>query len=253
MNREEPPFYVGYHAEAPPELGRFLRRIVAVILTAAVALAVLAAVSQRPFAASVFEFGRTTTFHGTVRTHPYPRLDIVRPGLSGGQPARSSYLLVAQGKHGADSVTASYDGRLVRLAGALLYRGNETMIELSEVAAQDGNSSTMAAPVEDLGVFTLVGEIVDAKCFLGAMNPGSLKGHRACAIRCLSGGAPPLLVVRDSIGVAAQLLLLTASGEPIHHEVLGTVAEPVRITGRVHREGALLFLRADPATYIRMP
>ena len=35
--------------------------------------------------------------------------------------------------------------------------------------------------------------------------------------------------------------------------VLDLVAEPVQITGEVERQGDLLFLRADPSTYRRLP
>src|SRR5947207_1819862 len=98
-----------------------------------------------------------------------------------------------------------------------------------------------------LGRRTLVGEIVDSKCFLGVMNPGQLTPHRACAIRCISGGVPPVLVVRQKNGPAIYLLLVASDGKP----VLDIVAEPVEITGEVEREGDLLILRADPATYHR--
>ena len=44
----------------------------------------------------------------------------------------------------------------------------------------------------DLDTFTLIGEIVDSKRYLGVMNPGNGKVHRDCAVRCLSGGIPPI-------------------------------------------------------------
>jgi hypothetical protein len=56
-----------------------------------------------------------------------------------------------------------------------------------------------------LGTQTLIGEIVDSKCYLGVMNPGALIPHRACAIRCISGGIPPVLLVRQSDRSAALL------------------------------------------------
>ena len=31
-------------------------------------------------------------------------------------------------------------------------------------------------------------------CFLGVMKPGRSKPHRACAVRCISGGIPPFKV-----------------------------------------------------------
>src|SRR5262249_17489064 len=102
-----------------------------------------------------------------------------------------------------------------------------------------------------LGSQTVVGEIVDSKCFLGVMNPGRLTPHRACAIRCISGGIPPVLLVRQKDGSVNHLLLVSDKGKPVNQQVLDLVAEPVEITGEVERQGELLILRADPATYRR--
>ena len=103
-----------------------------------------------------------------------------------------------------------------------------------------------------LGRQTLVGEIVDSKCYLGVMNPGQLLPHRACAILCISGGIPPVLLVRQKIGPAIYLLLVSADGQPVNQQVLDLVAEPVQITGEVERQGDWLILRADPARYQRV-
>ena len=92
---------------------------------------------------------------------------------------------------------------------------------------------------------------MDSKCFLGVMNPGQLTPHRACAIRCISGGVPPMLLVRQSDGSAIYLLLVSSGGKAVNKQVLDLVAEPVEITGEVERQGELLILRADPATYRR--
>ena len=84
------------------------------------------------------------------------------------------------------------------------------------------------------------------------MNPGQLLPHRACAIRCISGGIPPVLLVRDAEGGANYLLLVSADGKPVNQEVLDFVAEPVQITGEVERQGELLILRADPKSILRI-
>ena len=102
-----------------------------------------------------------------------------------------------------------------------------------------------------LGRQTFIGEIVDSKCFLGVMNPGQLTPHRACAIRCISGGVPPVLLVRQEDGSAGYLLLVSDNGKPVNKQVLDLIAEPVEITGEVELQGELLILRADPARYRR--
>jgi hypothetical protein len=84
------------------------------------------------------------------------------------------------------------------------------------------------------------------------MNPGQLTPHRACAIRCISGGIPPVLLLRSQNGPAVYLLLVSANGKPVNQQVLDYVAEPVEITGEVERQGDFLILRADPAAYLRI-
>src|SRR5258705_9622370 len=114
-------------------------------------------------------------------------------------------------------------------------------------------AATTALPqAMPIGIQTFVGEIVDSKCFLGVMNPGQLPPNRACAIRCISGGVPPVLLVRQKDGPAIYLLLVSADGNPVNKQVLDVVAESVEITGDVERQGDLLILRADPASYRRL-
>ena len=69
---------------------------------------------------------------------------------------------------------------------------------------------------------------------------------------CISGGIPPVLLVRQTDGTALYFLLVSASGQPVNREVLDLVAEPVSITGDVIRQGDQLILRADPRTYRRV-
>lgn len=45
------------------------------------------------------------------------------------------------------------------------------------------------------------------------MRPATGKVHRGCAIRCLSGGAPPGLLVRDDQGDSLALLLAGSEGK----------------------------------------
>jgi hypothetical protein len=97
-----------------------------------------------------------------------------------------------------------------------------------------------------LGPAELTGEIVDIKCHLGVMNPGSGKVHRDCAVRCLSGGIPPGFLVRDRDGRERTLLLASRSGQPLVPRILSRVAEPVRLRGTLESiDGALIFRIRD--------
>jgi hypothetical protein len=206
--------------------------------------------------ASAFEWGTQKSFTGILQTEPYPHLLVTRPGTVDGSPQFSTYYLVAPWKFGLNrDAIASLDGQPVTLKGALIYRGNQTMVETKPewIRAAAKVSGPGAAPqTVSLGKQTLVGEIVDSKCFLGVMNPGQLAPHRACAIRCISGGCPPVLLVRQKQGAPFCLLLVSAEGKPVNKQVLDFVAEPVAISGEVERQGELLILRADPSTYRRV-
>ncbi|MCP3981682.1 MAG: hypothetical protein GY716_20470 [bacterium] len=252
-------FYVGYVDRAPGGIAARTRRTVVLVFLAAAVLALLLVNAQRRFAASTFEFGVIREFSGFVIEKPYPMLRVPRPGPNGDVTPSSHYLLVAVGKHGASSLVEGLDGREVRLRGSLVYRDQRTMIEVvaGSVTRLDGAEAEATAVQADapdvaLGQRTLTGEIVDSKCFLGVMKPGDSKTHRSCATRCISGGIPPVFLVRDAAGRATYYLLVSAGGDSVNREVLGLVAEPVEITGRVVSRGDLQLLYADPSTYRRL-
>jgi len=247
-------FYIGWEGKAAPGIGKTVRKAVVVVLALVLFAPVLLAISQRLIGASVFEWGTHKSFSGLLQTQPYPHLLVSRPGNADGFPRSSAYYLVAPWKFGLKPETiASLDGKSVTLKGTLIYRGNQTMIEVLPGSIQMTNLAAAALPqTVALGKQTFEGEIVDSKCFLGVMNPGQLTPHRACAIRCISGGVPPVLLVRQKDGSAIYLLLVSADGKPVNNQVLNMVAEPLKITGDVERQGDLLILRADPTTYRRL-
>ena len=252
MNDE---FYIGWEAKAAPGIGRLVRRAVIVLLLLALVAALTLAVSQRLIGTAIFEWGNVKNFSGILRATPYPHLLVARGGDATAQNSFSTYYLVAPWKFGLQpAAIAAFDSQPVTLKGTLIYRGSQTMIEVADGSIQlsTNHFATAALPKTiSLGSQTLTGEIVDSKCFLGVMNPGQLTPHRACAIRCISGGIPPVLLVRRENAPPIYLLLVSASGQPVNQQVLDMVAEPVSITGELERQGELLILRADPTTYRR--
>lgn len=127
------------------------------------------------------------------------------------------------------------------------------MIELASGAAPvaEEADSNRAATASDLGQVTLSGEIVDSKCYLGVMNPGSGKVHRDCAVRCISGGIPPAFSVKDAEGRPKILLLAGVDGRQLNREVLDFVAEPITIRGRLTRSGETYILWTEPSSFVR--
>ena len=253
MNDE---FYIGWESKAAPATGKFVRVVVVLLLVVAGGLALAFAAVQHSIGVSVFEWGTVKKFSGILKVQPYPHLLVPRPGVAGGQNNFSTYYLVAPFKFGLDRAQLSaLDGKMVSLQGTLIYRGNQTMVEaLPDSIKVVETKSPMLTGTEtiQLGRQTLAGEIVDSKCFLGVMNPGQLLSHRACAIRCISGGIPPVLLVRQKDAPPIYLLLVSAEGKPVNQQVLDLVAEPVQITGEVERQGELLILRANQSSYRRI-
>lgn len=226
-------FYVGYLPQMPAKTSRFLRPWLILAILAPLLIGALIVAGQRGYAPAFFEFGQIRDFEGVIMAKPYPMLAVSRPGEHGTESEVSLYYLVRPFKYGADNLVAGLDGQRVKLSGTLIFREDQTMIEVvpDSVAALGSGAGFSAERV--LGSVTLQGEIVDSKCYLGVMNPGDLKPHRACAIRCIAGGIPPVLVVRDGEGKARYFLLAGAQRQPINQEVLDLVAEPVSVTGRL--------------------
>ncbi|MEM1206169.1 MAG: hypothetical protein AAGN66_23260 [Acidobacteriota bacterium] len=248
IERDE--FYVGYLPEAPTGVARHTRRWVFAVVALAAGVAAALVLGQRPFDVAFFEFGSPRSFEGVIRLEPYPRLVVDAPGQGGGA---SSYYLVAEFKHGADAEVADLDGRRARLEGTLVYRDDQTMLEVVAGTAEDLGPAQGPQPrVESLGRRTVRGEIVDSKCYLGVMKPSTWKPHRACASLCIRGGIPPIVVVRRGDDDLHHLLLVGEDGRALGKEVLDFVAEPVEIPGEVVRMDDLWVLRAEPTSFKRL-
>jgi hypothetical protein len=247
-------FYVGYLPQAPDGLGRWLRRVVVTLFVLMGVLGTILVTRQGRFSPGVFEFGIEREFAGIVFEQPYPALFIMQPDTADGGSVDEPLLLTAFGKHGAAEFVQGMHGQPMRLRGSLVYRDGRALIEVhsAEPLSPEQAVGLTVPPGVDRGEVTLIGEIVDSKCFLGVMKPGHTKPHRGCAVRCISGGIPPMLLVVEPDGSARQLLLASASGAMINAEVLPFVAESVEITGTVRTYGDLEVLHADPSTYRRV-
>ena len=244
MNTESD-FYIGYLPKAPANLRSFVRRMVLLLGLLAMTLATIFAIGQMPFAASYFDFGKSRSFQGTLIAHPDPTLLVARPGQVEREHSTSEYLLVAPGKHGADELVRSFAGKTVRLRGQLIYRDGKTMVEIEHGSIRQLDSDTNSQVLtQSLGALTVTGEIVDSKCYLGVMNPGSGKVHRDCASRCLSGGIPPVFV--DSKN-GRQFILVSEGERALPYEFLNEfVAEPVTVHGELLQRGDTQLLKIDP-------
>jgi hypothetical protein len=192
-------------------------------------------------------------WQGTLFTEPFP---VLRTVDVDGSPR--SLWLVCSGKCGVAARLAGLRGKAVTVRGSLLARDGFHMLSVSdgpdwvrEVTATASGANTPWPEYEDHGKLRVSGEILDIKCFTGAMSPASGKPHKACASLCIRGGIPPGVFVRDRQGHPRMLLLIDADQRPHGHGLLPFVADPVDVAGRLLRRGGNLFLAAPLAGIVR--
>lgn len=232
-------FYVGYVPKSPPRLARHTLVVVVVHLVLSMAAATLIVTSMRDPGRAEWDDATPKTFDGVLRKDPYPLLL---------DPAGHTVLIVDFGKHGAQHRLAGLaEGQHLTLRGYPLLRDGRTMVELSpEIDAITLKQAIDTPTTLPTGIrTTLRGEIVDSKCFLGAMKPGDGKTHKACATRCISGGIPPMLVCWDQQGRANYYLLADSRGGPLDEWFLSLIGESVELTGETSMIGDLPVVRVD--------
>ncbi|MFG0294252.1 MAG: hypothetical protein ACF8MJ_14015 [Phycisphaerales bacterium JB050] len=238
------PIYVGY-LPTPRREKRLLRIAVPVLLWIGAMAAGLVAWRMQDPGTGIWDTSNEQTWEGVLHADPYPLLEIDGAGTT------EVVLLVEMGKTGTDRARA-FDGRRVSVTGFELERDGRRIFELvpedraiSAIEGEVVGGGFATTPVRSV---TLRGEIMDSKCFLGAMKPGEGQGHRACAILCIRGGIPPMLVTRDAAGTASYYLLVNEDGSGLAPDALDRIGEPVEITGELRHRGDLMLLAIDPET-----
>ncbi|MBX2824695.1 MAG: hypothetical protein KTR33_08190 [Gammaproteobacteria bacterium] len=249
MNKLED-FFVGY-LPFPAGLKPFYRLVVVAGLLLAVAGGIALASLQKSPSHSQWDTGAPMTVEGVLTMDPYPILH--RADVPDGEAM--SVMLVQTGKFSADMAAEPYAGKRVSIDGFGIRRGGWLMLEISgadAIQAVPESTDFVALPaITPLGEVTLSGEVMDTKCFLGVMNPGSGQAHKACAELCLLGGIPPMLAVKDAENRKFGYLLKTASGESASLLVAEVAAESVEISGQLERQGDMLYLRIADDQVVR--
>ena len=242
-------FYVGYQKEAPPALASANRKRILIILVICTGLSAAFAIMQTTFGNGSWDL-KEQAFEGYIEEGAVPVLVALAPDDIS---TFSRIPLVSPNKFGASDLVSGHHLKWVSLKGSLIERDGVKMIQVNPASiVPAAKSPAVEVEAELLGAHRFAGEIVDSKCYLGAMNPGNLKTHKQCAILCIQGGIPPVLLVRDSDGRATYLHLIDLDGSAVNDRVLDLVAEPIEVTGHVERQSNMLFLRADPASYRKL-
>ena len=248
-SRKEDEFYIGWMGQAPAGLAKFLRNYLLLLFLAIAIIGVTIAISQKEFSTSNFEYGTLTNVKGIYFDKPVPVLKAVAGKDLFGNLSYITIPLVGYGKHGADGIISdiekekniSLNQKEVTFKGTLLYHDGKTILQIDGNDKPLLNANTKVVDkellpvVHDLGVQKIRGEIIDPKCYFGVMKPGEGKPHRDCAIRCILGGIPPVLAVRNEKGEANYYLIVGPNGEKMNEQVQDFVAEPVELEARVVR------------------
>lgn len=236
----EDEFYIGWQDNEPKGYKRAKQKFFWLALIALVLVAGLFTLNQKPFPDSYFVFGEMTELTGTIVTEPVLGLRVKDNGQVLTIP------LVGLGKFAAQPVVDyiiketgdDINGYQVTLIGTQFHyqgkywmeltKGNASVLKIEENTSDENRARALA----DLGPITIEGEIVDPKCFFGQMKPAYKAIHRSCAVRCISGGIPPVLAIRENGKFVDYYFLTNAEDEPLNEEVLAWVGVPITLSGK---------------------
>ena len=243
------PFYVGY-LPLPKSLVPVIKAFLGLGVVAALVFAFVLSAAQSDQGTGLWDTSKVYQIEGHLTVSPYPILHV--PDAASPTSTRA-VLLVSGSKFGVEDRTKSMHGKRVRAKGEFItHQGRGVFALLDDedaVTVVSGDSTT--PPTQRLGEHTMVGEICDSKCFLGVMKPGSGKTHRGCAVRCISGGIPPIFVTRDANNEPTVYLMVDNEHNAINEAVLPFVAEPVEAQGSLEMQGDLLVYVVDPGKITR--
>lgn len=240
-------FFIGWQSKMPAGFAAPIRKVVFLAAGLVPVIVGLLVWFQNPVDRGVYEFGVDREFEGVLYESPVPRLR-----LDSEEGNAVDHILVGGGKFGVKTLIAGAHGHRVRFNGSLILREPFRMIEMNrpETFTLLDKDQAPAPDVSSLGGGKFTGELVDTKCWSGVMRPATGKVHRACAIRCLSGGVPPGLLVRDGSGDGVVILLAGPRGEALKYDIqlAGTFIE---VSGTLELHGATPVLRVESIESLR--
>ena len=244
MNKDE--FYIGWQDEPTNshkyKQGRRLFFSVSLLLILLFGVVYLSV--ENKFVDNYYGYGYLITMEGVVVEYPVFGLRTKIEGKEETVP------LVGFGKFDALPVLTTIKERAqgmgtplanlkVTLKGTILTYQNKTWMELTEgnesIISMEKGTQSYVQNIVTLNTQTISGEIVDPKCFFGAMNPAYSKIHRSCAIRCISGGIPPVLAIREQGVFTDYYFVVDQAGQPLNQSILQYVGMPLTLSGSIEQ------------------
>ena len=247
---EEKEFFVPYiEGSLGVKTKQKLKQFILVVLGFIILGAVIFSFFQKPFVNSTFELSNITKITGTFHENPYPmlRVQIVKD-------VYKNIALLGFGKFSANpyleelfAEERNLNGKKLSIEGNLIYYNGKTLLQITDqekVTLEDGNG--LIPKKQTISEVILEGEIIDPKCYFGVMKPGFGKIHRSCAVRCVSGGIPPVLATTYQNNISEYYLITDLEGHPINKAVLPFIGKPARIKGVVERFEDWYLFKIDP-------
>jgi hypothetical protein len=254
-DRDKGEYFVGY-LDTPNADRRFLLGLAVTGMVGAAAGGFALARDQVSAGNGSWDIGTPVTLTGYLETSPYP---VIRTRDIDG--SLRTVLLACENKCGAQAKLADVDlpDNRVTVRGTILQRDRHIMLAVPEtpdwiVPAIDGALPVreVAFEQEDMGEARLSGEILDSKCWFGAMRPSEGSVHKACAILCIAGGLAPYFYPRTLLGHDTPMMLTDQNGEALVQPILSFVADPIAVSGRIVRIEDLVQFRIDEAAIRRI-
>ena len=234
----EDDFYVGY-GSMPKKDRRFLLKAVPAGLLGVAGAGAFIGTRAASSGGGRWETGTPVTLTGRIGFHPYPVLWVNGVG----------HVIAGIGKIHADPYIKPFEGQAVSVHGVKIVRNDCFMLGVADGDIQAISETVAPIPqTQTVKEMSLIGEILDAQCFMGIMNPGYGRTHRACATLCIRGGQPVFFSMGlDSAGsgggakgcAGIGYVLANANGEKINDEILDHISVPLTLTARHERIGNL--------------
>ena len=250
-------FYIGWKDEMSADHWSVIKKFIMFVFVILPFLVITIIYAQKGFNNHVFEFGSSTELTDVYHSKPVPILEVTQGDLK--EELSKHVLLVGYGKFGAEGIiedieetNGRLDGKVITIQGTLIYGDGKTLMELTNksnslIKIHEDNISSSDKATNSKPV-VMTGEILDPKCYFGVMKPGEGKIHKSCAIRCISGGIPPVFRMKTAEDQNEYFIMLGEKAEKINDLILDKVGEEVRVSGQSGQLNGWGYLYLNPAS-----
>lgn len=245
-------FYIGWQDEAAAAYKHGRRKFFLVFLVVILLFGCGYLFVENNYVDNYFDYGNLIELEGTIIDYPVfgLRTEIDKKEIT--------VPLVGFGKFDAlpvletikkQSKNSELSSLKVRLKGTVIQYQDKTWMELTEgdksVVSIQKTELSYKQKVNVIGSKSVAGEIVDPKCFFGVMNPAYGKIHRSCAIRCISGGIPPVLAIKENGNYVDYYFVTDDNGMPVNKDILQYVGSSVVLFGQVEQIDDWKLIKVD--------